>query len=206
MSPPLYLLASYLIGAFPTSYLLGRFHGLDLRDEGSGNLGGTNAFRVLGPGAAAIVLPIDLFKGFIPAWFFPPLDGSPGEEWALAYGLCAMAGHIWPVFTRFKGGKGVATGAGAVLALAPVAALIGILLWIGIVLLTRTASFASLVAATVVPAIAYASAAPPYTVLLTIGLSATVWWTHRHNITRLIQRRELTLAPRGKTDDAEQGQ
>ena len=113
------LLAAYLIGAVPTSYLIGRMaRGIDLREHGSGNLGATNAFRVLGWRLALPVLLIDVFKGWFPAFVFPRLDGA-GWEWALAYGAAAILGHVFSVYVNFKGGKGVATGAGVFLALAP---------------------------------------------------------------------------------------
>lgn len=203
MNVPSLMVLSYLIGSFPTSYVLGRLYGVDLREEGSGNLGGSNAFRVLGPGAAALVLPLDVLKGFLPVWFFPRFDGSAADGFALAYGLCALIGHIWPAFTRFHGGKGVATGAGTLLALAPLAATVGILVWIGIVLITRIASVASLIAATLVPAVAYVAAAPQHTVLYATGLAAIVWWTHRENISRLIHRRERRLDLRTGTPERE---
>lgn len=188
--------AAYLIGAFPSSHLLGRWAGVDLRRRGSGNLGGTNVYRVMGAKPAAAVLAVDLLKGFGPVWFFPQLDGRSGA-WALAYGAAAIAGHIWPVYTRFRGGKGVATAAGTLLALAPVAVLIAGLAWLGTLLLTRLASVASLLAATLVPLLARGAAAPRPVVLYALLLAAVVWWTHRHNIARIARGEELRLGRGG---------
>lgn len=199
------LVVSYLIGAFPTSHLVGRRVGIDLRREGSGNLGGTNVYRVIGAGPAVAVLAIDLVKGFGPVWFFPQVDGRAGA-WALAYGAAAIAGHIWPVYTRFRGGKGVATGAGTLLALAPVAVVIAGLVWLGTLLLTRLASLASLLATTLVPLLARGAAAPRHVVLYSLLLAAVVWWTHRHNVVRLARGEELRFErrrpARGETEDS----
>lgn len=192
MTPYVFLAISYLIGALPTSHFIGKLYGVDLRKEGSGNLGGTNVYRVIGLKPALIVLGIDLFKGFLPVWFLPQWDGRAGA-WALAYGTAAIVGHVWPVYTRFRGGKGVATAAGTLAALAPVAALIAAFVWAGTLLLTRLPSLASLIAATLVAPLARAAAAPRYTVLYALLLAAVVWWTHRKNVLRLVRREELRV-------------
>lgn len=192
MTPYVFLATAYLLGALPTSHFVGRLHGVDLRREGSGNLGGTNVYRVLGLKPAIGVLTIDLFKGFLPVWFLPQWDGRAGA-WELAYGMAAIVGHVWPVYTRFRGGKGVATAAGTLFALAPVAALIAAFVWAGTLLLTRLASLASLLAATLIAPLARAAAAPSHTVLYALILAAVVWWTHRTNVLRLLRREELRI-------------
>jgi glycerol-3-phosphate acyltransferase PlsY len=204
MNAYLLLVAAYLLGATPTSHLMGRLYGVDLGREGSGNLGGTNVYRVIGFKPAIAVLTIDLFKGLIPVWFFPLWDGRAGA-WELAYGMAAIAGHVWPVYTRFRGGKGVATAAGTLAALAPVAALISAFVWVGTLLLTRMASLASLIAATLIAPLARASAAPTHTVLYALLLAAIVWWTHRHNVARLIRREELKIELRPARGGARPG-
>jgi glycerol-3-phosphate acyltransferase PlsY len=179
--------------------------GLDLRQEGSGNLGGTNAFRVLGAKGGIPVVAVDVTKGYVPAALFPLWDGSALPELALLYGLLAIIGHVWPIWLRFRGGKGVATGAGVLLALAPLAALVALLIWIGMVLLTRTVSIASLVAATFVPFVASFTGAQVSTVVFCGGIAAFVWWTHRSNLRRIARGEELrfgdTRKPPGKEDD-----
>ncbi len=192
MTAVLLLIASYLIGAFPTSYLIGRWYGVDLRKEGSGNLGGTNVYRVLGILPALTVLAIDLLKGFAPVWFFPAWDGR-AEAWDLAYGFAAIIGHVWPVYTRFRGGKGVATAAGTLLAVAPVAVTIAMFVWVGTLLLTRVASLASLLAATLIPILAHGADAPRPVTLYALLLALLVWWTHRSNLVRLARREELRI-------------
>lgn len=181
----LFVLAAYALGSIPTSYLVGRLHGIDLREHGSGNLGGTNAYRVMGAAAGVPVVLVDVSKGLIPAYFFPAWDGVPIADLALLYGLAAIAGHVWSVFMGFRGGKGVATGAGVLLALAPTSALIGLLVWIGVVSITRYVSVASVSAATLVPLTAWLTDEPSSTVLFCAAVAIFVWWTHRDNVRRL---------------------
>lgn len=200
------LAAAYLAGSIPSSHLAGRAAGVDLSRRGSGNLGGTNVFRVLGWTYALPVVLVDVGKGFVPAYFFRFWDGHGAPELALGYGLCAIAGHIWSVFVRFRGGKGVATSGGVLFALAPVATLVGLLVWAGTVLLTRTASVASLTAATLLPVAAWLLDAPGETVGFTAGLSLLVWWTHRENVGRLLRGDELRFGadgPEGATGPGE---
>jgi glycerol-3-phosphate acyltransferase PlsY len=186
----LLVLAAYLMGSVPTSYLVGRLHGIDLREHGSGNLGGTNAYRVMGLGAGIPVVLVDVAKGFIPAYFFPSWDGSAVGDLALLYGLAAITGHVWSVFMRFRGGKGVATGAGVLVALAPTSALIGLLVWIGVVSITRYVSVASISAATLVPLSAWLTDEAASTVLFCAAIAVFVWWTHRDNLRKLARGQE----------------
>lgn len=190
MTVPLLVLASYLMGSFPTSYLVGRLHGIDLREHGSGNLGGTNAYRVMGLAAGLPVVIVDVAKGLAPAYFFPAWDGSPSGQLALLYGLAAIAGHVWSVFVGFRGGKGVATGAGVLVALAPTSALVGLLVWVGLVTLTRYVSVASIAAASIVPVSAWLTDEAVSTVVFCAAVALFVWWTHRDNLRRLVRGQE----------------
>ena len=182
---------AYLAGSFPTAWLVGRAFGVDLRHEGSGNLGGTNAYRVLGPAGGIPVIVVDILKGYVPAAFFPTWDGTAYGQLALVYGLLAIIGHVWPIWLRFVGGKGVATGAGVLIALAPFAAVIATLVWLGLVALTRTVSIASLGAATVVPLSSALTDEPLSTTIFCTAVAAFVWWTHRSNVGRLVRGEEL---------------
>lgn len=182
----LLLLASYLLGAFPTSYVVARLaRGIDLRQYGSGNLGATNAFRVLGWRAATPIFIVDIFKGWFPAFFFVRWDGAPAFEWALAYGAAAIFGHVFSVYVGFRGGKGVATGAGVFLALAPYAVLVGLLVWATLVYLTGYVSVASIAAALLLPLLVFAFRAPMSVFWLSVGLATFVVYAHRANIVRL---------------------
>lgn len=199
----LFLLLAYVLGSLPTAYLIGRLRRVDLREHGSGNLGATNVYRVLGAGAAAPVVVIDVAKGFVPALLFPGWDGTAGSGLAVAYGLAAIGGHVWPFTLRFRGGKGVATGAGVLLALAPLTTLVALLVWIGIVSLTRFVSVASIATATLVPLLALAFDAPSATVWFCAFVALFVWWTHRENLRRLAAGTEHRFGSGRRSEAAE---
>lgn len=191
MSIALLLLAAYLLGSFPSSYVIARLlRGIDLRQHGSGNLGATNAFRVLGWKAATPVFMLDILKGWIPTFFFPRWDGSPAWQWALAYGAAAILGHVFSIYVRFKGGKGVATGAGVFLALAPFAVLIGLVVWSSLLFFTGTVSIASIIAAAVLPVAVWLLGAPGLVCALALIVAAFVIYAHRANIRRLLRGEE----------------
>lgn len=198
--PVLLAAAAYLTGSIPSSWLAGRAAGVDLTRHGSGNLGGTNVFRVLGWRYALPVVVVDVGKGFVPAYFFPAWDGAGAGELALAYGLAAVAGHVWSVFLGFRGGKGVATAGGVLLALTPVAVAVGMLVWAGLAFTVRIVSVASLSAATVLPVSAWLLDAQSEKVAFTVALAVFVWWTHRENLVRLSRGEELRF---GETPAAE---
>jgi glycerol-3-phosphate acyltransferase PlsY len=150
-----WLLASYLVGAIPTSYLVVRLvKGQDLRRLGSGNLGATNLFRVLGWRYAVPVGLFDMLKGAVPVLVFAPRAGG-GAVAALGLGAAAVLGHVFPVFLGFRGGKGVATGAGVVLGLVPLAFLAALATWALVVKLSGYVSLGSVLAAAVLPPAVY---------------------------------------------------
>jgi glycerol-3-phosphate acyltransferase PlsY len=182
---------AYLIGAIPTSYLVGRAaRGIDLREHGSGNLGATNAFRVMGWKPALPVVVVDVAKGWLPTALFPLWDGAEPLEWAFAYGAAAIIGHVFSVFVRLRGGKGVATSAGVFMALAPWAVLIGAAVWGVVVVLTRVVSLGSLMAALVLPLAVFVTNEPVAEIWLSVGLALFVIYAHRSNIRRLVRGEE----------------
>jgi glycerol-3-phosphate acyltransferase PlsY len=198
MSSWLWLAVSYLLGAVPSGYIAGRaFRGIDLREHGSGNLGATNAFRVLGPRIAAPVMLFDLLKGFVPVWLFPQWDGSSSWGWALAYGAAAIVGHVFPVYMSFRGGKGVATAAGVFLALAPVAVGVALLAWLVVLRISRMVSLASMIAALALLVMLLVTPQPPELRWLGAAIAAFVIYAHRANISR-IRRGEEHRFDRGK--------
>jgi glycerol-3-phosphate acyltransferase PlsY len=190
VSPWLLIVAAYLLGSFPTSLVVGRLRGIDLRQHGSGNLGATNTFRVLGWRAALPVFLVDTFKGWLPTFSFPRWDGAAAPDWALAYGAAAIVGHVFSIYARFKGGKGVATSAGVLLALAPAAAGAGLLLWAGIVFTTGYVSLGSMVAALALPVLIYLLQGRGPVLWLAMALSLFVLVAHRANLRRLLQGQE----------------
>jgi len=188
----LWLLASYLQGAIPTSHLVSRlFAKIDLREHGSGNLGATNLYRVLGWRYAVPVALFDMAKGAIPVLVFAP-QVSDSELFALACGVAAILGHVFSVFVRFKGGKGVATAAGVMLGLTPLALAAAAVVWATVVLLTGYVSLGSIAAAAVLPFAVYLLENPSTPDLLWIDalVAVGVIVLHRRNIQRLLKGTE----------------
>jgi glycerol-3-phosphate acyltransferase PlsY len=186
------LVASYLIGAIPTSYVAARaFGGIDLREHGSKNLGATNLYRVLGWRFALPVGLIDAAKGAVPVLGFAPL-ASDSELFALICGITAVAGHVYSVFVGFKGGKGVATAAGVMLALTPIALGVSLVVWVGLVFLTGYVSVGSIASAAIFPLAVYLLEHPamPEILWLDAGVAAGIIWLHRGNIQRLLKGTE----------------
>ena len=189
MPPILGVVISYLIGSIPSAFLAGKARGVDLRAQGSGNLGATNVFRVLGPRLGTAVFIADLLKGFLPVFLLPRYTETLRPElWALVFGVAAIVGHVKPVFLLGKGGgKGVATASGVFLALAFVPMLISQLVWVTVFYFTRYVSLASLLGAAVLPlailALGRNPASPVF--LASVVIATFVFWTHRANIGRL---------------------
>jgi acyl phosphate:glycerol-3-phosphate acyltransferase len=192
LTAALWLLASYLLGAIPTSYLVSRvFAKIDLRQHGSGNLGATNLYRVLGWKYAIPVALFDIAKGAIPVLYFAP-QVSSSELFALACGVAAILGHVFSVFVQFKGGKGVATAAGVMLGLTPIALAVAAAVWGLVLLLTGYVSLSSIAAAAVLPAAVYLLEHPrtPELFWVIVGVALGVIVLHRRNIQRLIKGTE----------------
>lgn len=209
MNPLLLVLLAYLLGAVPTSYWVGRgAYGVDLRRAGSGNLGATNTFRVLGWKAAVPVIVFDVLKGWVPVVLFPSFDAETGVAWALAYGGAAIVGHVFSIWVGFRGGKGVATSSGVFLGLAPWAVLLGLVVWLVTVLVTRIVSLGSILAAVALPIGVWLLPSGPFggdtsLLLFTAGLSLFVLWAHRANLRRLVRGEELRFgAPPGTGPEA----
>jgi acyl phosphate:glycerol-3-phosphate acyltransferase len=197
MTAALLLVVSYLVGAIPASYIAGRmFRGIDLRRHGSGNLGATNAFRVLGARIAAPVMIFDVLKGFFPTYLFPALLVMAGWEWAIAFGAAAIVGHIFPIYMGFRGGKGVATAAGVFLALAPTAVLAALAVWLVTLGVSRMVSLASILAALALLVALPFSAAPPAVQVLGVAVAAVVIFAHRSNVRRILQGKEYRFGTR----------
>ena len=179
--------ASYLLGAVPTSYLAGRvFRGIDLREHGSKNLGATNVYRIMGWRFAIPVGIFDVAKGAVPVLILGPA-ASTWAMFPLLCGVVAVVGHVFSVFVGFKGGKGVATSAGVVLGLAPMAVGVCLLLWALIVWASGYVSLGSIVAAGVFPGLVWALyPARRDSIWLYALLAAVIIWMHRANVKRLL--------------------
>lgn len=187
-----WLLASYLLGAIPTSHIVSRtIARIDLRQHGSGNLGATNLYRVLGWKYAVPVALFDIAKGAVPVLLFAP-QVSRSELFAVACGVAAILGHVFSVFVGFKGGKGVATAAGVMLALTPLALGVAAVVWAVVVRLTGYVSLGSIAAAAALPVAVYLLEQPNTPELLWIDalVAAGVIVLHRRNIQRLLNGTE----------------
>jgi glycerol-3-phosphate acyltransferase PlsY len=195
------LVGSYLLGSIPFGYLAGRLGGIDIRQAGSGNVGATNVLRVLGKRYGYPVFALDVLKGFgavkismLIAPGGPPEWNSP-EIFGILAALSSILGHLYPPWLRFKGGKGVATSAGALLALTPIATLIGVAIWIIVFWLTRYVSLASITAAVVLPIVILVVSSQDQNkgrplVYSSACVAALVIWRHRSNLSRLIRGTE----------------
>ena len=178
--------AAYFLGSFPTSYLVGKaLRGIDIRQHGSGNVGATNVYRVVGKLPGLFVLLVDISKGWLAAAWL-----ARSETTQALFGLCAVCGHIWSPFLGFRGGKGVATALGALLGLAPAMAGLAVGIWGVTAMITRYVSVSSIVAVTVVPFAMAVTAKPVAWVAASARLCVIIVAKHRPNLVRLLHREE----------------
>ncbi len=187
----LLLLGGYLLGSVPTGLIAGRAYGVDVRRSGSGNIGMANVLRTAGKGAAVITMVGDMLKGFVPVLLARSLTGN---EWLVAaVALAAVAGHCWPIFLGFKGGKGVATGAGTSIALAPVVGLALFAFWWVVVLLSRYTSLGAIAVMVISPFVFLLTGQPwPYVAYTVVG-GALVLYRHRENVRALMNGTERKI-------------
>ena len=195
------VIGSYLLGSIPFGYLAGRLAGADIQQAGSGNIGATNVVRVLGKGYGYPVFALDVLKGFAAVKISMlmaagrPLEWNSPEIFGILAAMCSVLGHLYPPWLKFKGGKGVATSAGALLGLAPVATLIGVAIWVIVFCLTRYVSLASITAAVVLPIVILVIRSQDQNkgkplIYSSACVAAVVIWRHRSNLSRLIRGTE----------------
>jgi glycerol-3-phosphate acyltransferase PlsY len=194
VSAAIAIVIGYLLGSCPFGYWAGRLRGVDLREHGSGNTGGTNAVRVLGPRIGVTVIVLDVLKGTAAVLVGAALGGTGTMVLA---GAAAVAGHLYPLFLGFRGGKAVATGAGVLIALVPAIVAGAFLLWLAVALTTRYVSVASMTAAVAVAVAVIATAQPWPVIAFAVGGAAVVVWRHRPNIQRLRTGTENRVNLRG---------
>ena len=187
---------AYLLGSIPTGFLVAKAKGIDIRTVGSGNIGATNAFRVLGRPAGIMVLAADFLKGLLACGVLPWLLFHTGEfEEArvgpeIAAGFCAILGHNFTVWLGFKGGKGIATSAGVLTALVPWALLTILTFWITLFAVTRYVSIASIVASASLPVATWVFYRNGWLTLVTGAMGVLAIYRHRGNIQRLLNGTE----------------
>jgi glycerol-3-phosphate acyltransferase PlsY len=198
---------SYLLGSIPSGYITGRFAGVDVRKHGSGNIGATNVLRVLGKKYGYVVFFCDALKGFLAVRLAVSVADQFGAthrytDWfGILAALMCVLGHTFPVWLKFKGGKGVATSAGVMLGLAPIATVVAVFVWIIMFETTRYVSVASVTGAVALPAAIgillklHLSGSVPIFVSA-IVLATVVCWRHRSNFTRLVRGTEQRFTRR----------
>ncbi|MBI3191942.1 MAG: glycerol-3-phosphate 1-O-acyltransferase PlsY [Pedosphaera parvula] len=195
---------AYLLGSIPTGYLVARAKGVDIRTLGSGNIGATNVFRFLGKTAGIFVLLADAFKGYAACrWAGDPAllllggvaqtDGGRNESWVILAGVGAVLGHNYTCWLKFKGGKGIATSAGVLVALVPWALLACLGVWGAVFIVGRYVSLASIVAAFVLPFAVWLMNGTPTMIALTSVLAALAIYRHKGNIQRLLNGTESRI-------------
>ncbi|KAF0190072.1 MAG: acyl-phosphate glycerol-3-phosphate [Desulfobulbaceae bacterium] len=190
-----FILASYLIGAVPFGLLIGRLVGADVRMAGSGNIGATNVGRVLGKKLGILTLLCDVTKGFLPVWaaaHLLPSSSANRELIVVSCGLAAVVGHMFPLYLRFKGGKGVATALGVFLALSPWSILISVLVFAAAVAGSGYVSVGSLAASGLIPLWLWIMGESSPILVAAIAIVFLIWCKHSSNVGRLLRGEEKT--------------
>lgn len=189
--PVLMIVFAYLMGTFPSAIIVARASGVDISTVGSGNPGASNVTRALGWRKGAWVYFLDALKGALPTALALVLDGRPLAYWC---GAAAILGHMFPVFRRFHGGKGVATGSGALLVLLPVVFVVGAAVWFIIIRLTGKAAVASIAGLLLVPIGLILLDRPAWEFAAVAGVCALIMVKHWDNVVRLVRRQEHSLS------------
>src|SRR6266581_5947483 len=197
------LIIGYLLGSIPTGFLVAKTRGLDIRTVGSGNIGATNVFRYLGKPAGIFVLVADALKGWVAVavvanlvllWFFPDANETARDALKVSTGMAAILGHNFTCWLNFKGGKGIATSAGVLIALVWPALLIILGLWVVVFALTRYVSLASICAAAALPFATWLTHESVAMIAVTGGIAALAIYKHRGNIKRLLNGTENRIS------------
>lgn len=203
-------LSAYLLGSIPTGFLVAKGRGLDIRKVGSGNIGATNVFRMLGTPAGVFVLLADATKGLLAvlvvaplftSWFYPGAGPLAREWFRVVGGLSAILGHNYTCWLHFRGGKGIATSAGTLAGLVPFSLIIILTVWLVLFLLTRYVSLASIIAAFVLPFATWLTGQNTVLIAITAAMAVLAIYKHRSNIQRLLNGTENRIGGKKKTAD-----
>jgi len=184
MTLSLLIIAAYLLGSVPTGLLLGKLYGIDVRTTGSGNIGATNLYRTVGRRVGILTLIGDCLKGALPVLALK--YAAMPSDYAAYIGLAAFCGHVFSVFLKFKGGKGVATALGVFLALSPLAVAAAVVIFAILMMIFRYVSLGSIAAAAVMPVAIKATGGDPIMYRVTIVIALIVIIRHLDNIKRLL--------------------
>lgn len=198
-SPAIVLSAvAYLVGSIPFGLLIAKSKGKDIRKLGSGNIGATNVLRCLGKPAGITCFALDVLKGWIPAALFPNI-GNVDPSFGILFGAAAILGHNFPIFLKFKGGKGVATSAGVLIGVAPLAVVLGLLTWVIVFKTSGYVSLGSIIAAAIVILTGWTAGYSPVTATALTLLGGLTIYRHRSNIQRLRAGTENKFTKKSKS-------
>ena len=206
------VVAGYLLGSIPTGFLVAKSKGIDIRTIGSGNIGATNVFRALGTPAGVLVLLGDALKGWAAValvarlmadWSYPAAGPQAREWFRIVSGLAAILGHNYTWWLYFKGGKGIATSAGVLVALVPWALLIIFGIWIIVLAITRYVSLASIAASAALPFATWITGCSSTLIIITAAMAVLAISKHKTNIQRLFKGTENRIGPKQKQQAAE---
>ncbi|MFH0948448.1 MAG: glycerol-3-phosphate 1-O-acyltransferase PlsY [Elusimicrobiota bacterium] len=192
----LILSASFLLGSIPNAYLIAKiFYGIDICNHGSGNPGATNVWRIIGKIPGSITSLFDVLKGFLPVFISRNLPtygnfNEPSLTIPMLAGFCAVAGHIWTPFLKFRGGKGVATGYGVFLGLAPLSAMFSLIVFLIVLATTKYVALGSITAAISLPIFLYFFNEPVITRYVSILIAVIIIWRHKSNIKKIFAKTE----------------
>jgi acyl phosphate:glycerol-3-phosphate acyltransferase len=190
----LLVIFSYLLGSVPSGLIIGKLSGLDVRKAGSGNIGATNVARLLGKTGGLLTLVGDTAKGFIPVLVVQQMGFS--HPVTALVGVAAFLGHLYPIFLKFKGGKGVATSFGVLLGLAPLATMILLVVFAAVAFTTRIVSLSSMVTAVAAPLVLWLFYYSPTYVIVTAFMAVMIVFRHYANIQRLLNGTEPRFGTR----------
>ena len=210
----IFFLAGYIFGSIPWAFVLGKINGIDIRKHGSGNVGATNVRRTLGKKWAILCFFLDFMKGFLPVFLLNHFVATEVVEKTqlgiIIIAFAAVAGHVWPLFLKFKGGKGISTIAGILLAVAPLSLLTGAVLWAAVFYSTRYVSLASIAGAVTLPVSAFlfshfkiGNEVPLPSLVMLALLSLLAILRHKENIKRLINGTENRFEKKGNKKEAQ---
>ncbi len=198
------LLTAYLLGAIPFGFLIGRMKGIDIRLTGSGNIGATNVMRSVGKSWGILTLFLDALKGLLATVLIPMIVTTPPPFWLpIACGCAAVLGHSFPLYLKFKGGKGVATSAGVLIGIAPLPFLVGIAVFLLLLATFRYVSLGSIGAALAVPIAQILLYGPSTISTILAMLALVIIWRHKSNISRLLHGTENRLGSRKAASKAD---
>lgn len=195
----LFPIFGYFLGAIPFGMLISNIVGVDIRQQGSKNIGATNVSRVLGKKWGLLTLACDCLKGFLPMYLTSTFLGDyENKEVIVALtGIMAVIGHMFPVYLKFRGGKGVATGLGVFLYLSPLAIAISLLVFVASVAFSGFVSVGSLLASGLMPLWLYLLGASKVTIMCAVVVAALIWLKHHENIGRLLRKEEKSWKKSG---------